>query len=53
MNLKRYKLIIELEENRKTCVHCPLCDHDSNCILQSNSEEFDTWCQQLKLCPLE
>jgi len=54
--MKKYKFIIELNENRTTCFGCPLCGSDDYCKLQDEDFCFinsDTWDAQLKNCPLE
>ena len=47
-----YKVIIELVENRTTCMDCPLCNADDNCTVQ-DLDFTETWSEQLATCPLE
>ncbi len=50
----KYKVIIELEEDRYTCTDCPLCDCFDNCRLQpEENQEVNSWDKQLLNCPLE
>jgi hypothetical protein len=48
----KYKAIIELDEDRNTCMECPFCDADDNCELQDLGNT-ETWSEQLVSCPLE
>ena len=50
----KYTIIIELDENRETCLGCPFCGFDDYCKLQTDGEyEPDTsWDKQLSACPL-
>ena len=48
----KYKVIIELDENRVTCLRCPFCDPNDICVLQ-DLDFCDSWDEQLKTCPLE
>lgn len=53
--MKKYMAIVELDENRKTCIECPLCNCDDYCSLQDEDIcfSYDSWEQQLTNCPLE
>lgn len=50
--MQKYKVIIELDENRDTCLDCPFCQSDDACALQI-TESADSWATQLSQCPLE
>ena len=50
--MAKYKIIIELDENRKSCLKCPFCDPNDICVLQ-DLDFCDSWDEQLKTCPLE
>jgi len=52
----KYKVIIDLDENRKTCLDCPFLDSDDCCKLQDEDTNFlynDSWESLLSRCPLE
>ena len=51
----KYKVIFELDENRKTCLDCPFLDGSDYCNLQDidvNYEYNDSWDTMLSRCPL-
>ena len=48
----KYKVVIELDENRKSCINCPLLTPDDYCALQEESDN-DSWDTLLSGCPLE
>ncbi len=49
----KYVLNIEFEGN-KHCLHCPIRDQSGDsCRLQPESNDFDSWEEQLENCPLK
>lgn len=50
----KYIAEIKLDENRTTCIDCPLCNSDDYCTLQDEDDLFlnDGWDYQLSNCPL-
>jgi len=52
----KYSVSIELDENRETCINCPLCKVDDSCSMLNEDDCFehgDTWDWQLANCPLK
>ena len=50
---RKYKLVIELDDERYLCLQCPACDANDNCALQQDLEPTETWQEQMMRCPLE
>ena len=48
----KYKVIIELDKERKTCLSCPFLDSNDDCKLQPDLEFNDSWDSMLSSCPL-
>ena len=48
----KYKVIIELDENRTDCSACPCMNSNDECQLQDLGET-ETWEEQLSSCPLK
>lgn len=53
--MAKYTFTIELDENRTSCLGCPLCNSDDYCALQDDEFNYlynDTWDAMLSNCPL-
>ena len=50
--MKKYMALIELDENRTTCLNCPILNADDNCVLQPDNQGAESWDELLAKCPL-
>lgn len=51
--MAKYKVIIELDDNRENCSCCPFCCGSEDICQLQDLGYCETWEEQLRTCPLE